>query len=128
MTIPPTDSLPQLYRVRLQLLTYLWNEGFEKAEQPWLQLYTDNGEWARGLPKRFSIPEPNGLEQELKVKVKKLAAGKVPPDQDELDGKDWDLEGEDDGPSSRFVAFTLGLSARELDGIVRQRLAQWNGV
>lgn len=98
MTAAPADSRPQLYRVELHLLTYLWNEGFEKAEQPWLRLYTDNGDWARSLPKRFNIPEPDGLEQEFKVKVEKLAAGKMPPAQDEL------------------------------DGIVRERLAQWDGV
>ncbi len=67
------------------------------------------------------------MDQELEVRVDELAADWRPPTQSELNSKDWDLE-EDDRSSSRFLALTFGLSNRELDGILQQRLSQWDGI
>lgn len=123
-----TAAERRLFRVELHLLTYMWNEGFEKADQPWLQLYTDNGDWARGLPPEYSVPNPGSpMDQELRVQVDELAADWQPPTQAELDREDWDLE-EDDRSSPRFFALTFGLSNRELDAILQQRLSEWDGI
>lgn len=124
-----TTDQSRLYRIELHLLTYMWNEGFEKADQPWLQLYTDNGEWAKSLPERYSISEANGLEQEFKVKVKKLAAGSAAPTQEELDEGDWDLEDDEElKHSARFFALSPGLTADKLDAVLQLRLSQWDGI
>lgn len=118
-----------IYRVDLRLLTYLWNEGFEKAEQPWLRIYTDNGSWVNSLPDGYSVPERDGLTQDFEVRVKELAAGRKSPTQEDLDGEDWDLEDDEElEHSARFFALTPGLTTAELDGILQKRISGWDGV
>lgn len=118
-----------IYRVDLRLLTYLWNEGFEKAEQPWLRIYTDNGSWVRNLPNSYSVPERDGLTQDFEVRVKELAAGRKSPTQEDLDDEDWDLEDDEElEHSARFFALTPGLTTAELDGILQKRISGWDGV
>ena len=124
-----TDSTAaELLRVELRLDTTMWNEGFEKAEEPWLTLYTDNGAWARSLPRVYSAVTPySPFPQEFDVRVDELATRLPAPTQAELDARDWEVV-ENGGTSARSVALTPGLSSAELDGIVANRLSQWDGV
>jgi len=118
----------ELLRVELRLVTTMWNEGFEKAEEPWLTLYTDNGDWARSIPESYSVvPTYEPLPQDFIVRVDELATRLPAPTQSELDAQDWEAM-EDGVTSARFVALTPGLSSAELDGIVANRLSQWDGV
>lgn len=123
------SSKRRLYRVELHLLTHLWNEGFEKAQEPWLQLYTDNTDWAESLPGEYTIPGRDGWDQDLRVRVDRLDPESELPTQEELDDEDWDLEDAEEGESSsRYIALTPGLSDEELDEIVDRRLSEWDGI
>jgi len=129
-----TDSTAQqsagieLLRVELRLDTTMWNEGFEQAAEPWLTLYTDNGAWARSLPRVYlSVTPYSPFPQEFDVRVDELASRLPAPTQSELDARDWEVV-ENGGTSARSIALTPGLSSEELDAIVDTRLDQWDGI
>lgn len=123
-----TNRSAELLRVELLLDTTMWKEGFEKAEEPWLTLYTDNDAWARSLPGSYSTVTPyDPLPQTFTVRVDELATRLPALTQSELDARDWEAA-KDGVASSRSIALTPGLSSAELDGIVASRLSEWDGI
>jgi len=121
-------SSTRLYRVDLELDTGMWNEGFEKADEPWLRVYTDNTDWVNGLEKVYTTANPgSSIPQRLFVEALELASNRSTPSQVELDAEDWDAT--DEGrQSTRFIALTPGQSSEELDLILSRRLAEWDGI
>lgn len=61
-----------VYRVDFLLETHMWNEGFSKAAEPWLRLYTDDLEVVSQFPAGSEIVGPaveGGSTQNYLVKV-----------------------------------------------------------
>ena len=119
----------RLYRVDFELDTGMWNEGFEKAEEPWLRIYTDNTDWVNRLEKVYSVIVPGGsrIPQMFFVETLELATDRPTPSQAELDAEDEDAS-YDGHQSTRFVALTPGQSSEVLDLVLGRWLAEWTGV
>jgi len=118
----------RIYRVDLLLDTTMWNEGFEKASDPWLRVYTDNTDWVNRLERIYSVRDTSGgLPQNFFVEVLELASDRPTPDQAELDASDWEAE-EEQRQSSRFFALAPGTPAQDLDLVLGRRLTEWDGI
>lgn len=119
----------RIYRVDLLPDTTMWNEGFEKADEPWLRVYTDNTEWANRLEKVYTVTAPgyDQLPQSFVVEVLELAADRPTPSQAELDAEDHEAQ-EEQRQSRRFFALATGTPARDLDLVLGRRLTEWDGI
>jgi len=120
---------PRIYRVDLKPDTTMWNEGFEKADEPWLRIYTDNTDWVNRLEKVYSVVVPGGsqIPQLFFVEALELASDRPTPTQAELDSEDEDAQ-YDGRQSTRFFALAPGTPAQDLDLVLGRRLAEWDGI
>lgn len=101
---------------------------FPEHETPWFAVYTDNGEWVRGLPGGWLAEDPDGTVRQLEFEVDELSDDFVVPSQEALDSQvsnsvDTELDG-----TRRINGLQPGASEEELHHLVLARVRAWPGL
>lgn len=121
-----------MFKVDLNLNTVMWNEGYEKADYPWLRLYTDNIQWVQNLPSSFHIKlEHEWLPQDFNVKIEQVSNTLAMPDKEQAEWEQKDnpyYENEVNANIKRFQGILTGATDEDLDKILEQRLIDWDGI
>jgi hypothetical protein len=121
-----------MFKVDLNLNTVMWNEGFEKANYPWVRLYTDNVQWVKALPPFFQINlENEPFPQDFRVKIEQVSNTIALPDTEQAEWENLDnpyYENELEANQKRFHGILVGATNLDLDNILEQRISDWDGI
>jgi len=103
-------------------------KAFPKHETPWFVVYTDNGEWARGLPGGWLADDPDGVVRRLALEVHEMSGDFKLPTQEELDGRAPNNNDDELNGTRRVNVLPAGATEDELHELVLARVRAWPGV
>lgn len=123
------------WRIDFTLDSAFWTEGFERAVEPWLSLYTQNTSWALAQSSaEYSVDVPGSRRQRFTVEITQVLVEEAIVNWTKVRFEDPDNNAEYRRDqltgTTRFPWFEMTRSALavDLDEMVNERLHAWDGV